>query len=91
MVLFERGGITPRIRRAFVVYLAGHNRPIHEVLAPRCKDIRIEFESSFVGMTNMEVTVEQLMDVRERLFRELPAALDDAEKNFLLFVKPLCA
>jgi predicted nucleotidyltransferase component of viral defense system len=86
MVLFGRGGITPRIRRAFVVYLAGHNRPIHEVLALRRKDIHVEFESSFVGMTNMEVTVEQLMDVRERLFRELPASLDDTEKNFLLSV-----
>jgi hypothetical protein len=30
--LFAHEGITPGIRRAFVVYLACHNRPVHEVL-----------------------------------------------------------
>ena len=86
MLLFERGGITPRIRRAFTVYLAGHNRPIHEVLSPHHKDISVEFESNFAGMTNREVTVEQLLEVRERLFQELPASLDDSERNFLISV-----
>jgi len=86
MLLFERGGITPRIRRAFTVYLAGHNRPIHELLAPHHKDIRVEFESDFAGMTNREVTVEQLIEVRERLFHELPASLDELEREFLLSV-----
>lgn len=84
MLLFERGGITPRIRRAFTVYLAGHNRPIHEVLAPHSKDIAVEFESDFAGMTNREVTLEQLLEVRERLFRELPASLDGQERDFLV-------
>lgn len=86
MLLFERGGITPRMRRAFTVYLAGHNRPIHELLAPHHKDIRVEFESDFAGMTNREVTVEQLIEVREQLFRELPASLDGLEREFLLSV-----
>lgn len=86
MLLFERGGITPRIRRAFTVYLAGHNRPIHELLAPHRKDIRVEFESDFAGMTTRDVTIEQLLEVREQLFQHLPAALDDDERNFLLSV-----
>jgi predicted nucleotidyltransferase component of viral defense system len=34
MQLFAHEGITPAIRRAFVVYLACHNRPVHEVLFP---------------------------------------------------------
>ena len=41
MELFEHGGVTPEIRRAFVVYLASHNRPLHEVLFPQPKDIRL--------------------------------------------------
>ncbi len=86
MLLFERGGITPRIRRAFTVYLAGHNRPIHELLAPHCKDIRIEFESDFAGMTNREVTLGQLLEVRDQLFRELPASLDECEREFLISI-----
>jgi predicted nucleotidyltransferase component of viral defense system len=87
MLLLEAGGITPRIRRAFTVYLAGHNRPIQELLSPRPKDIRREFASDFAGMTSSEVTVEQLESVREVLFRELPASLDGAERRFLLSVK----
>ena len=32
--LLDDTGITPEIRRAFVVYLAGHNRPMNELLSP---------------------------------------------------------
>lgn len=87
MLLLEAGGITPRIRRAFVVYLAGHNRPMQELLSPRPKDIRREFASDFAGMTSNEVTVEQLESVREVLFQDLHASLDEAERRFLLSVK----
>jgi len=86
MLLFEGTGITPRVRRAFTVYLAGHNRPMHELLSPRAKDIRSEFESDFAGMTTREVSVEQLEEVRERIFRELPDSLDEAERSFLISV-----
>ena len=83
MELFAHGGITPGIRRAFVVYLASHNRTIHEVLFPTPKDIRLAYESSFVGMTTEPITLESLLETRERLFRELPAALDANERQFL--------
>lgn len=83
MQLFQHDGITPAIRRCFVVYLASHNRTIHEVLFPTPKDIRLDFEGSFVGMTTEPVAIEALFDTRERLFRELPAALDANEREFL--------
>lgn len=83
MALFAHGGITPAIRRAFVVYLASHNRTIHEVLFPTPKDIQLAYEASFVGMTMEPVTLGALLDTRERLFRELPAALDANERGFL--------
>ncbi len=83
MELFAHGGITPGIRRAFVVYLASHNRTIHEVLFPVQKDIRLAYESSFVGMTAEPVALDALLAARERLFRELPAALDANEREFL--------
>lgn len=86
MLLLVDRGITPRIRRAFTVYLAGHNRPIHELLSPHAKDIKAEFESDFAGMTEQEVTLEQLLATREELFRTLPSALDEAEREFLLAV-----
>jgi hypothetical protein len=81
--LFAHGGITPEIRRAFVVYLASHNRTIHEVLFPMPKDLTLAYEGSFVGMTTAPVTLQALLDTRESLFRELPAALDANEREFL--------
>ena len=83
MELFAHGGITPEIRRTFVVYLASHNRTIHEVLFPTPKDLTLAYEGSFVGMTTAPVRLQALLDTRERLFRELPAALDANEREFL--------
>jgi nucleotidyltransferase AbiEii toxin of type IV toxin-antitoxin system len=84
MELFAHaGGITPAIRRAFVVYLASHNRTLHEVLFPPRKDIQLAYEGSFAGMTNQPVKLDALLETRERLCRELPAALDPNEREFL--------
>lgn len=83
MELFAHGGITPGIRRCFVVYLASHNRTFHEVLFPTPKDIRLAYEGSFAGMTTESVTLDALVEARQRLFRELPAALDANERELL--------
>ncbi len=84
MALFLHGGITPEIRRSFVVYLASHNRPIHEVLFPNLRDISGEYESTFKGMTAEPVTLQALVSARERMIAELKAGLDAAEREFLL-------
>lgn len=49
MQLFAHEGITLGIRRAFVVYLASHNRPVHEVLFPTLRDISQDYERTFKG------------------------------------------
>ncbi len=41
--LFEAGGLTEGMVECFVVYLAGHNRPTHEVLVGNDKDIAGEY------------------------------------------------
>lgn len=84
MQLFEEEGITPGIRRAFVAYLACHNRPIHEVLFPAMRDIRQDYERTFKGMTAETVELDALLAVRARLAEELPRALDESERAFLL-------
>jgi hypothetical protein len=73
--LFAHEGITAGIRRAFVVYLASHNRPVHEVLFPSPRDIRQEFEHNFTGMTAEPVELDALLATRERLMRELQQGL----------------
>ena len=37
-----------------MIYLAGHNRPPHEVLFGNDKDIAGEYERAFVGMTEVD-------------------------------------
>ena len=82
--LFAHEGITAGIRRAFVVYLASHNRPVHEVLFPSPRDIRREFEHNFAGMTAEPVELDALLAARERMVRELQQGLTADERRFLL-------
>lgn len=82
--LFAHEGITPGIRRAFVVYLASHNRPVHEVLFPSLRDIHREFKHNFAGMTAGPVELDTLLATRERMMRELQQGLDSNERGFLL-------
>ena len=77
-------GITPGIRRAFVVYLSSSNRPIHEVLFPPLRDIRHDYEHNFHGMTTEPVPLDALLAARERMVREIQQGLDDNEQRFLL-------
>lgn len=84
MQLFAHEGITAGIRRAFVVYLASHNRPVHEVLFPSMRDVRREFEYNFSGMTVEPVELDTLLAGRERMMRELQQGLTAEERRFLL-------
>ena len=82
--LFERGGLTPEAVECFVCYLAGHNRPVHEVLFSRDQDMSSAFENEFVGMTRNPITLAELLEVRRKLKRELPVALTAGQRQFLL-------
>jgi predicted nucleotidyltransferase component of viral defense system len=84
MQLFAHEGITPGIRRAFVVYLASSNRPVHEVLFPPLRNIRHDYEHNFQGMTAEPVPLDALLMARERLVGELQQGLDESERRFLL-------
>jgi predicted nucleotidyltransferase component of viral defense system len=84
MQLFAHEGITPAIRRAFVIYLASHNRPVHEVLFPSPRDIQQDYANNFQGMTAEPVSLDVLLATRERLMREIQQGLDDPERRFLL-------
>lgn len=84
MQLFEHEGITPGIRRAFVVYLVSSSRPIHEVLFPSLRDIQHDYTNNFKGMTTEPVPLDALLAARERVVRELQQGLDANERRFLL-------
>jgi hypothetical protein len=84
MQLFAHEGITPGILRAFVVYLASHNRPVHEVLFPQLRDIGHDYQHNFEGMTADPVPLDTLLETRGQMITELQTGLDDSERRFLL-------
>lgn len=84
LVLYNDTGLTPEIMDCFVAYLAGHNRPVHEVLVPRLQHLDATFANQFNGMTRDEVSLEALEQTRQRLVQELPRALTDQHRTFLL-------
>jgi predicted nucleotidyltransferase component of viral defense system len=86
-MLLAHEGITDDIRRAFVVYLACHGRPMHEVLLPTLYDMRTVFINEFEGQTTEAVTYEELEAARTGLIKGIHASLLDTERRFLLSIK----
>lgn len=86
-LLLENEGITDNIRKAFVVYLASHDRPIHELIEPTRKDIAKIYESDFRDMTEEPVSLEELLKTRDRFITKLKKELTKDEKNFLISLK----
>lgn len=86
-LLLDNEGVTDKIRRAFIVYLASHDRPMNELIDPTRLDIRQVFEEHFVEMTRTPVAYEDLLAARERLIETLLASLTDAERRFLVSLK----
>jgi predicted nucleotidyltransferase component of viral defense system len=81
--MFESGGLSDAAVECFVTYLAGHNRPTHEVLFGNEKDIAHEYHQHFVGMTTEPVSLDVLLATRARLREELPRRLTGQHKQFL--------
>jgi predicted nucleotidyltransferase component of viral defense system len=86
-LLLDDTGITAEIRRAFVVYLASHNRPMEELLAPRLQNIRTSYEGEFHGMAGLDVSADELESVQASLAQTLQNTLDNEERQFLLSMK----
>lgn len=82
--LFESGGLAKEMVECFVAYLAGHNRPVHEVLFSRDQDLVTAFENEFQGMARIPVGLPALVEARQRLRRELRSMLTDDHRQFLL-------
>lgn len=82
--LLANEGISDELRRAFVVYMMAHDRPMSEVLAPPRKNIEAEFERSFVGMTDKPVELAELLAARETIIETMVTGMPDNHRRFLI-------
>lgn len=85
--LLENEGLTEEIRKAALVYLVSHNRPMSELLSPVLKDISNIYESEFVRMTEKEVSLDELIEARQELIKQFTGTISGDEKAFLLSFK----
>ncbi len=82
--LLANEGIDDTLRRAFIVYLLSHNRPMSEVVAPTRKDISSEYERGLRGMTDEPVALDELLAAREALIAEIVGNMPDEHRRFLV-------
>ena len=85
--LFESEGLSDDVRKALLVYLSSHNRPMAELLRPQFKDIAAIYDGEFASMAKKHVPLEELISVRERLAALIHQGLTDDERQFLLSFK----
>lgn len=85
--LLANEGVSDELRRAFIVYILSHDRPIAEVLAPTRKPLADEFRRGFEGMTNEPVTLAELEAAREALIATMVGEMPDNHRRFLISFK----
>jgi len=86
-LLLKSEGLKPEIRKAFIVYLVSHPRPMVEILSPQQKDIRDIFEKEFKGMIAENITFEALETTRNELVAILREELTPDERRFIVSMK----
>lgn len=82
-LLYDNEGLTDALFQVFLVYLAGSNRPAHELLNPNSTDLTRAFEREFEGMTSSPIGLEELETVRVRLVKDVQSRLKGSTANFL--------
>jgi predicted nucleotidyltransferase component of viral defense system len=83
-LLLDNEGIDDSLRRSFLAYLISGSRPMHEVLTARRRDMTVDFERGFDGMTEEPVTLEELNAARETFIAEAVGKMPTAHRQFLI-------
>jgi predicted nucleotidyltransferase component of viral defense system len=86
MKMREQHELDGSIIDCFVAYLAGHNRPVHEVLFPRTLPLEPTFTNEFEGMTLEPIQLSALHETQKHLISELPRTLSASHREFLLSI-----
>jgi len=86
-ILLDRGGFNEQTRKAFIVHLVSHHRPMVELLNPNFVDTREIYEKDFKDMALEKVEYEELVETRNRLVQVIINSLTPEDKNFVLSLK----
>jgi len=85
--LLAHEGIDDNLRKAFIVYLLSHDRPMAEVLAPVRRDVSAEYKRGFEGMVDTPVALDELLQAREDLIGEIVDNMPEQHRRFLVSIK----
>lgn len=84
MAQFYKAHSLAEIKEGFLVLALGHNRPLHELLAPTPQDQSATFDQQFAGMSDMPFSYDEHQAVLTRLMRDVRALFDNGDRQRLL-------
>lgn len=85
--LLDTEGLTADLRKALLVYIISHPRPIAELLRPNLKDIAGVYAGEFRNMADQDIPQADLEATREQLISLINTSLTPQERAFLLSFK----
>ncbi len=85
--LLANEGVNDELRRAFIIYLISHDRPMSEILRPNLKDIADEYERGFAGMTEESVPLDALIAARQQMIDIIIGGMPADHRAFLVSFK----
>lgn len=79
---FSKGGTVSDVKGGFLASALGHNRPLHEILAPHLLDQKETFTSQFSGMSDIPFSIDEHVATFKKLVAEIDAmlTLEDRER-----------
>ena len=81
---FRQGGKVCDVKGGFFALALGHNRPLHEILAPNMLDQKETFASQFSGMSDIPFSINEHEATFQRLVAEVTAMLTPEDRERLV-------
>jgi len=84
MAQFYKTHLLKEVKEGFLVLALGHNRPLHELLAPIVQDQAATFEQQFAGMAEEPFSYDEHQATLVRLAKDVLALFDGEDRRRLL-------
>ena len=81
---FGGGGTVDDVKGGFIALALGHNRPLHEMLAPNMLDQSETFASQFAGMSDVPFEYDEHVATFRRIVADINASLTREDRERLV-------